>query len=186
MLLYTDFGKILKQFCHEKCLLIFKSFILTCRACLLVVNDIVYMYNYISELIRYIEAPSAMLTETSGEARCNHAHRHWPSGEARCNHTHIDLDHDLDLGHDHDPEFDLDPKFDLDPEFDIDPQFDLTHNSTLTQIDVADKGFIIKTLFLWAFLVIDASHARIGSLALDKVVDKSVALCPHCRMQLVV
>jgi len=24
----------------------------------------------------------------------------------------------------------------------------------LTQIDVADKGFIIKTLFLWAFLVV--------------------------------
>jgi len=30
----------------------------------------------------------------------------------------------------------------------------LAQNSTLAQIDFADKGFIIKTLFLWDFLVI--------------------------------
>ena len=57
-------------------------------------------------------------------------------------HTDIDLDHDRDLGHD------LDPKFDLDPTFDL-----LTQNLTLTQIDSADKGFIIKTLFYGLILL---------------------------------
>src|SRR6218665_3609226 len=33
------------------------------------------------------------------------------------------------------------------------PDLTLTQNLTLTQIDFADNGFIIKTLFLWAFLV---------------------------------
>jgi len=78
--------------------------------------------------------------------------------------THTDIDRDV--GHNLDPQFDLDPKFDHDPNFDLYPEFDLdpefsltqnftlTQNSTLTQIDFADQGFIIKTWFLWAFLVI--------------------------------
>jgi len=87
-------------------------------------------------------ARATLSTETSGEARCNHTNRHWPSGESRCNHTHtdIDLDHDRDLGHD------------LDPEFDLIQNLTLTQNSTLTQICFADKGFIIKTLFYGLFL----------------------------------
>ena len=56
------------------------------------------------------------------------------SGRGANRDTDIDLDKEFDLD-----EFDLGPGFDLDPEF--------------NQIDFSDKGFIIKTLFLWAFLV---------------------------------
>ena len=63
------------------------------------------------------------------------------------------------MGHDLDPEFDLDPAFDLDPEFYLDPDFDLDQ-----EFDFADKGFIIKTLCLWAFLVYYSSMFCGGSL----------------------
>ena len=84
-----------------------KSFIiLTCHACL---SEFLSSRTcvYISELIRQSAAPSALSTDTSGKARCNH--------------THIYLDRDL--GQDLDPKFGLDPKFELDPKFDLDPTF---------------------------------------------------------------
>ena len=68
---------------------IFKSFILTCRACLSVVKDIVYMYILESWSARgAIGAVNRCIWLRQMQP---HTQRQWPSGEARCNHTHIAL-----------------------------------------------------------------------------------------------
>ena len=61
---------------------------------------------------------------------------------------HIDLDHNRDLGLDIHPYFDLDTDFYLNSDVDLDSDFDL-----YPDFDFADKGFLMKTLFLWVFLL---------------------------------
>ena len=113
----------LKKLNRSKTKPLFKSFILTCRACLLAwVNSCRQEHAY--KLANY-SARGAIGAVNRDIARCNHTHIHWPSCEARCNHAHIDLDHDLDPKCDLDPKVDLDPKFDLHPKFDLDPEFQL-------------------------------------------------------------
>ena len=70
-------------------------------------------------------------------------------------HTDIDLDDDHDLGHDLHSDFDLDLGDELDPHFDLDFHLDLGNDLEIGpwKINFADKELMIKTLFLWAFLV---------------------------------